>query len=325
MERSDRVLILGARGLVGSAFHRLLLQENFTNVVACGRRELDITDARAVLDYFRQVKPDYVLMAAGKVGGIHANSAFPWNFAYDNIVMASNVLEAVRQNGAKKVLMLGSTCIYPRLAPQPIQEESLLSGPLEPTNQWYAIAKIAGIKLGQALRRQHGISVIAAMPTNLYGPNDNFQPEYSHVLPALLHRFHAAKEQAVPKVEIWGTGSPRREFLYVDDLAAALLLLFQVYDDEQIINVGTGQDLEIRELVSLVAETVGYQGDVWYDKHRPDGSPRKQTDSTRLFELGWKPQVELREGLRHTYDWYLTALAQRALRGLVQDNFRAEI
>lgn len=316
MKRSDRILILGARGLVGSAFHRLMQREGYENVMACGRRELDILDQREVLDFFRENRPDYVLMAAGRVGGIQANSSLPWDFAYENTVMATNVLNAVRQVGAQKVLMLGSTCIYPRMAPQPIREESLLDGPLEKTNEWYAIAKIAGIKLGQSLRRQHGISVIAAMPTNLYGPNDNFHPEHSHVLPALLQRVHRAKERSDPKVEIWGTGKPRREFLYVDDLAEALLLLLQQYDEEEIINVGTGEDLEIRELVSVIAETVGYQGELRYDTSRPDGTPRKQTDSSRLFQLGWKPRVDLREGIQRTYKWYTEALDQEAVRGI---------
>lgn len=284
--------------------------------MACGRAQLDIADQRAVSDFFREHRPDYVVMAAGKVGGIHANSLFPWDFAYDNMVMAGNVLNAVRHHGAKKVLLLGSTCIYPRMAPQPIREESLLDGPLEPTNQWYAMAKIAALKLGQALRRQHGISVIAAMPTNLYGPYDNFHPEYSHVLPALLQRVHRAKEQSAERVEIWGTGKARREFLYVDDLAEALLLLLESYDEEQIINVGTGEDLEIRELVHLIAETVGYSGELSFDPSRPDGTPRKQTDSSRMFALGWRPRVGLRVGLDETYRWYVQALERSAVRGL---------
>ena len=316
MNRSDRILILGAGGLVGAAFHRLMQREGYQNILACGRRELDITDQRAVMSFFKEHRPDYVLMAAGRVGGIQANSSLPWDFAYENMVMATNLLNAVREHGAKKVLMLGSTCIYPRLAPQPIREDSLLAGPLEATNEWYAIAKIAGIKLGQSLRRQHGISVIAAMPTNLYGPNDNFHPEYSHVLPALLQRVHRAKEASAPKVEIWGTGKPRREFLYVDDLAEALLLLFERYDQEEIINVGTGEDLEIRELISVIAETVGYQGELSYDTSRPDGTPRKQTDSSKMFDLGWKPKVGLREGIARTYRWYADALTQGGVRGL---------
>lgn len=316
MQRSDRILILGAQGLVGSAFYRLMQREKFENVLACGRRELDITDQGAVLEFFREHKPDYVIMAAGKVGGIHANSSFPWDFAYENIIMASNVLNAVRQHGAQKVLLLGSTCIYPRMAPQPIREESLLAGPLEPTNEWYAIAKIAALKMGQSLRRQHGVSVIAAMPTNLYGPNDNFHPEFSHVLPALLQRVHRAKAQSAPKVEIWGTGTPRREFLYVDDLAEALLLLLQQYNEEEIINVGTGEDLEIRELVNVIAEAVGYEGELSFDTSRPDGTPRKQTDSSKLFSMGWRPKTNLRDGLKQTYRWYVEALGNSAVRGL---------
>ena len=316
MKRSDRFLILGAQGLVGSAFHRLLQRQGYTHVLACGRGQLDLMDANAVLEFFREHRPDYVVMAAGKVGGIQANLSLPWDFAYDNMMMAGHVLNAVRLHGARKVLMLGSTCIYPRMAAQPIREEELLAGPLEPSNEAYAVAKIAGIKLGQALRRQYGVSVIAAMPTNLYGPHDNFHPESSHVLPALLQRIHRARQQSLPQVEIWGTGRPRREFLYVDDLAAALLLLLERSDDEEIINVGTGEDLEIRELVGMVAETVGYDGELTFDTSRPDGTPRKQTDSSKLFGLGWRPQVGLREGLRETYRWYLQALERDAVRGL---------
>ena len=316
MRTSDRVLILGAQGLVGSAFHRLLQSKGHENIVACGREHLDLMDPRAVLEFFQENRPDYVVMAAGKVGGIQANMSLPWDFAYDNMMMAGHVLNAVRLTGAKKVLMLGSTCIYPRMAPQPIREESLLAGPLEPSNEPYAVSKIAALKLGQALRRQYGISVIAAMPTNLYGPHDNFHPEHSHVLPALLQRVHRANQQSLPAVEIWGTGRARREFLYVDDLAAALLLLLERYDDEEIINVGTGEDLEIRELVEAIVETVGYQGGLRFDTGRPDGTPRKQTDSSKLFGLGWRPRVGLREGLRETYRWYVEALGNSTLRGV---------
>ena len=316
MNRGDRILILGGYGLVGSSFHRLLQRRGYQNLTVCGRHQLDLTDQRAVLAFFRDLAPDYVLMAAGKVGGIQANSQFPWDFAYENLMMAGNVLNAVRECGVKKILLLGSTCVYPRLAPQPLQEESLLTGPLEPTNQWYAIAKIAAVKLGQSLRRQHGISVIAAMPTNLYGPNDNFHPEHAHVLPALLQRVHRAKAESAPSVEIWGTGAARREFLHVDDLAEALLLLFHSYDQEEIINVGTGQDLEIRELITILAETVGYQGAFHYDSTRPDGTPHKQTDSSKLFGLGWKPEIGLRDGIAQTYAWFCEALERSAVRGL---------
>lgn len=316
MERKDRIVILGGRGLVGSAVYRLLRREGYQNVLACSRDQLELTDQGAVLTFFRDHQPDYVIMAAGRVGGIAANSSFPWDFAYENLATAVHVLNAVRHTGARKVLMLGSTCIYPRQAPQPIQEEALLSGPLEPTNQWYAVAKIAGVKLGQALRRQHGISVISAMPTNLYGPEDNFHPEHSHVLPGLLQRVHQAKLEGAPQVEIWGSGRARREFLYVDDLAEALLLLLQNYDEEEIINIGGGEDLEIRDLVRQIAAVVGYEGEFVYDRTRPDGTPQKRTDSSRLFRLGWSPRTELRAGLERTYDWFVEALGRSAVRGL---------
>lgn len=305
LNRRDRVLVLGAAGLVGSAFVRLLQAEGFENILACTRSDVDLLDALAVRNYFQQMKPEYVLMAAGRVGGIWANSNYPWDFIYDNVVMAANVLEAARQNPVKKILMLGSSCIYPREAPQPIQEKSLLAGPLEPTNEWYAVAKITGIKLGQALCRQHGIRVIAAMPTNLYGPGDNFHPTRSHVVPALIRRFHEAKVAGAPSVELWGTGTPRRELLYVDDLARALLLLFEKYEDEDIINIGSGEEVTIGELARTVARAVGYQGQLEHDLSKPDGVPGKRLDITRIQQLGWSPTLPLEQGLAKAYQWFL--------------------
>lgn len=305
LNRSDRVLVLGAAGLVGSAFVRLLQAQGFENILACTRSDVDLLDALAVRNYFQQMKPEYVLMAAGRVGGIWANSNYPWDFIYDNVVMAANVLEAARQNPVKKILMLGSSCIYPREAHQPIQEKSLLAGPLEPTNEWYAVAKIAGIKLGQALCRQHGIRVIAAMPTNLYGPGDNFHPTRSHVVPALIRRFHEAKVAGAPSVALWGTGTPRRELLYVDDLARALLLLFEKYEDEDIINIGSGEEVTIGELAQTVARAVGYQGQLEHDLSKPDGVAGKRLDITRIRQLGWSPTLPLEQGLAKAYQWFL--------------------
>ena len=305
MRKNDKVLVLGARGLVGSGFCRYLEREGYSEVIQSQRTDLDLLDQLSVRSFFQKVKPDYVLMAAGRVGGIVANSTYPWDFIYDNTVMAANVLDSCRRFSTKKVLMLGSTCIYPRLAPQPIKEESLLAGPLEATNEWYAVAKIAGIKMGQALRRQHGLSVIAAMPTNLYGPNDNYHPINSHVLPALIRRFHEAKLRGDEQVLIWGTGKPRREFLHVDDLSRALELLLRVYDEDSIVNVGCGEDVTISELAHTVGAAVGFEGRIEYDTSKPDGTPQKKTDGSKLAALGWTPRIGLAEGLADAYKWFL--------------------
>jgi len=304
MHQSAKILVFGHRGLVGSALQRYLHREGYSNVTF-PEPGIDLRNQAATQKYFANTRPEYVFMAAGRVGGIVANSSLPYDFIYDNLIMAGNVVECCRQNGVKKLMMLGSTCIYPRMAPQPLREESLLDGPLEPTNQWYAVAKIAGVKLGQAARRQHGMDVISAMPTNLYGPNDNFHPQYSHVLPALLRRFHEAKEQHLPSVTLWGTGTPRREFLHVDDLASALVLMMRQYSSEEIVNVGCGQDVSIAELAEILREVVGYQGEIVYDNTKPDGTPRKQTAIDRISALGWAPKIGLREGLADTYAWYL--------------------
>ncbi len=269
------------------------------------RAELNLIDQAAVNAFFERERPEYVYMVAGKVGGILANSTYPAEFIYENTVMEANIIHAAWLCGVKKLLFTGSSCIYPRMAPQPIREDFLLTGPLEPTNEWYAVAKIAGIKMAQAYRRQYGFASICAMPTNLYGPRDNFDLETSHVLPALIRKFHEAKVSGAPSVTIWGTGTPRREFLHVDDLADALVFLMRKYDDEQIINVGTGEDIKICELCEMVRDVVGYRGGIVFDTTMPDGTPRKTLDVSRLRALGWKPKMPLRQGVESTYRWYL--------------------
>jgi GDP-L-fucose synthase len=314
LNQQTRILVLGHKGLVGSAVVRLLQLEGYSDVIYPDFR-LDLRDQTATRAYFEEVRPEYVVLAAARVGGIVANSSYPYDFIYDNVMIAGNVLESCRHFQVRKTLMLGSTCIYPRMAPQPIQEEALLTGPLEPTNQWYAVAKIAGIKLAQAARAQHGMDVIAAMPTNLYGPNDNFDLNSSHVLPAMIRKFHSAKANGEPHVTLWGTGTPRREFLHVDDLARALLLMLKEYSSDQIVNVGSGQDVSISELAELVRDAVGYSGNIDYDTSKPDGTPKKQTDIKRISALGWAPRIELKSGIQQLYHWYLenhTAEAEKA-------------
>ena len=307
MNRDSKILILGHHGLVGSALVRLHQAEGYTNVVTPVRR-VDLREQSLTRELFAELSPEYVYLAAAKVGGIVANSSYPADFAYDNIMIAANTLDACRRSGVKKVLMLGSTCIYPKLAPQPIREDSLLSGPLEPSNQWYATAKIAGIKMGQAFHRQYGMNVISAMPTNLYGPNDNFDLQTSHVMPALIRKMHEAKSSKADHVVIWGTGTPRREFLHVDDMARACLLLMREYEQEEIINIGCGEDIPILELAQLIKEIVGFEGELRFDTSKPDGTPRKITDSSRMFNLGWKPQIGLADGIRQAYKGYCERL-----------------
>ncbi|MER6059606.1 GDP-L-fucose synthase [Streptomyces sp. NPDC001792] len=314
LRRSDRVFVAGSRGLVGSAVWRELAREGFTDVVGPGSAELDLRDRRAVFDWFAAARPDVVVLAAARVGGIKANATRPAEFLSDNLRIQVNVLDAALEQRVERLLFLGSSCIYPKFAEQPIREEALLTGPLEPTNDAYAIAKIAGILQVQAVRRQYGLPWISAMPTNLYGPGDNFHPEHSHVLPSLIRRFHEAKESGAPRVVNWGSGSPRREFLHVDDLARACLHLLEHYDGDGPVNVGTGADLTIRELAELVAEVVGYQGRVEWDPSQPDGTPRKLLDVSRLTALGWAPRIELREGLGQTYAWYVENLGSDTLR-----------
>jgi len=306
MRPDSRIYIAGHRGLVGSAICRRLREAGYRTLLVRTRDELDLRDSAAVREFFAAEKPEYVFLAAARVGGILANSTRPAEFIYDNLAIQMNVIHAAHGAGVKKLQFLGSSCIYPKLAPQPIREESLLTGPLEPTNEWYAVAKIAGIKMTQAYRRQYGFSAISLMPTNLYGPGDNFDLTSSHVLPALLRKFHEAVKSGATEVEIWGTGSPRREFLHVDDLADAALFLMLHYDGEEIVNVGTSEDVTIRELADLTGSLTGFRGRLKFDESKPDGSPRKLLDVSRLNALGWKARIPLAAGVRSTYEWYLS-------------------
>jgi len=294
---------------VGSAIVRALKARGYRNLILRTSAELDLRDSAAVASFFEKERPDYVFLAAAKVGGILANSTYPAQFIYDNLMIQANVIHAAYRQAVRKLLFLGSSCIYPKHAPQPMKEEYLLTGPLEPTNEPYAVAKIAGIKLCQAYNRQYGTRFISLMPTNLYGPNDNFDLETAHVIPALIRKFDTAKEEGAPYVTVWGTGTPRREFLHVDDLAAACLFLMAHYDENEPINVGTGEDLPIAELAAMIKEVVGYRGEIVYDRSKPDGTPRKLLDVTRLRRLGWRPKIGLEEGLRDTYAWYRRHLA----------------
>ena len=298
MKSNSRIFVAGHRGLVGSSICRELENSGHHNVIKRTRAELDLLNPVAVESFYANVRPDYVFVAAAKVGGILANDQQPASFLYENLQIQNNLIHGAWRAGVTKLLFLGSSCIYPRLAPQPLHEDSLLTGPLEPTNQWYAIAKIAGIKMCQGYRRQHGCNFISAMPTNMYGPNDNYDLQNSHVLPALIRKFHEAKTSASSAVTCWGTGSPLREFLYADDLASACVFLMNHYDEEQFINVGYGSDVTIKQLAELVATIVGFQGEIRWDTAKPDGTPRKLMDSSRLFALGWKPKIDLAEGIR---------------------------
>lgn len=313
MNAGDRIYVAGHRGLVGSALVRRLRAEGFENLILRSRDQLDLRDGRAVRVFFEAERPDYVFVAAAKVGGILANSRHPVDFLRDNLAIALNVIDAAHATGVRKLLFLGSSCIYPKYADQPIREEYLLTGALEPTNEPYAIAKIAGLKLCEAYRRQYGADFITAMPTNLYGPGDNFDLETSHVLPALIRRFHEAKLRGVPSVTLWGTGTPRREFLHVDDLADACLHLMRHYSGEGTINVGTGEDITIRDLAELIREIVGYTGKIEFDTSMPDGTPRKLLDVSKLTALGWRARIPLREGIEQTYRWYVENMASAAV------------
>ncbi len=307
MNDDARIFVAGSRGLVGSAIVRRLANAGFKNILAPVRSELDLTNQTAVDAFFKRSAISEVYLAAARVGGIHANSAYPAEFIRENLQIQTNVIDAAYRHGVRKLLFLGSSCIYPKQAPQPMNEDCLLTSPLEPTNEWYAIAKIAGLKMCQAYRRQYGFNAIAAMPTNLYGPGDNFDLQNSHVLPALIRKAHEAKMQNDPELLVWGTGKPRREFLFIDDLADACVFLMDRYDDEQFINVGWGEDISIEALAALIAEIVGYKGRIRYDAEKPDGTPRKLLDTRRINQLGWRPSVTLRDGIERTYRWYLAS------------------
>lgn len=304
MEPSERIFVAGHRGLAGSAIVRRLRQDGYFNILTRTRAELDLTDRSAVDGFFQAEQPKYVFLAAAKVGGILANSTYPADFLYQNLAIQTNVIDSAWRHGVKKLLFLGSSCIYPKLAPQPIREEYLLTGSLEPTNEWYAIAKIAGLKMCQAYRQQYGFRAISLMPTNLYGPEDNFSLETSHVLPALIRKFDTAKREGHSKVVLWGSGTPRREFLHVDDLAAACVFLMNHYDGAAPVNVGTGEDLTIRELAEMIRRVVEADVEIELDPSKPDGAPRKLLDVTKLHNLGWKAAIPLEEGLRSTYLWF---------------------
>ena len=305
MNPESSIFVAGHRGLVGSAIVRRLQAAGFRNLVLRARNELNLTRQSAVESFFAEVRPEYVFFAAAKVGGILANDSYPAEFLQDNLVIQTNIIDAAYRNGTLKLLFLGSSCIYPKHAPQPMPEDCLLTGPLEPTNEWYAIAKIAGLKMCQAYRKQYGFNAISAMPTNLYGPGDNFSLKSSHVLPALLRKVHEAKEAGAAEVEVWGTGKPRREFLHVDDLADACVFLMRNYDGDGWVNVGWGRDETIAELADTIRRVVGFTGSLRFDSSKPDGTPRKLLDTTRLTALGWSPKIGLEAGIRSTYEWFL--------------------
>ncbi len=305
MRSDSTIYVAGEHGLVGSALVRALTTRGFTNLLSAPRAALDLREHTAVERFFGERRPEYVFMAAAKVGGIAANEAYPADFIRDNLLIQNNLIDAAYRHGTRKFCFLGSSCIYPRLAQQPLREDSLLTGPLEPTNEWYAVAKIAGIKMCQAYARQYGFNAISVMPTNLYGPGDNFDLRTSHVLPALIRKFHEAKSARSETVTIWGSGTPRREFLHVDDLADALCFLMTTYDSPEIINVGCGEDVTISELADLIGDVVGFSGEIVLDRSKPDGTPRKLLDVSKMLGLGWKATIALRDGVRSTYRWFL--------------------
>jgi len=308
LEKRAKIYVAGHRGLVGSAILRKLKEEGYGRLVTRSHQELDLSDQQAVNRFFKEERPEYVFLAAARVGGILANDTYPADFIRENLQIQTHVIDAAYRFGTEKLLFLGSSCIYPKFCPQPMKEEYLLTGELEPTNEWYAVAKIAGIKMCQAYRRQHGFRAISLMPTNLYGPGDNFDLETSHVLPALIRKFHEANRNGSEHVILWGTGTPRREFLHVDDLADACLFLMNHYDSEEIVNVGTGEDITIKELAELIRDVVGYSGSLEYDATKPDGTPRKLLDTSKIQGLGWEPRISLRKGIEETYAWYKRSL-----------------
>lgn len=312
MNLSDKIYVAGHRGLVGSALVRRLNQEGYSNILTRTSREIDLRRQVEVENFFAQEQPEYVFLAAAKVGGIHANNTYRADFLLDNLQIQNNILQSALKTGVRKLLFLGSSCIYPKLAPQPMTEDALLTGPLEPTNEPYAIAKIAGIKLCEAMRDQYGFNAISCMPTNLYGPNDNFDLETSHVFPALIRKFHEAKLAGTPSITLWGTGIAKREFLHADDAADAMVFLMKNYDGRQFVNIGTGKDISIRELAELMKDIIGYEGNLEWDATKPDGTPRKLLDVSRLHELGWQHAIGLREGIMQTYNWYRQQIGQEA-------------
>jgi GDP-L-fucose synthase len=313
LTQASRIYVAGHRGLVGSAVVRALEQRGHSGLVLRTHSELDLTDQRAVREFFAAERPQAVIMAAARVGGIYANNSRPAIFIRDNLLMQNNVIDEAHRSGVAKFVFLGSSCIYPKLAPQPIKEDYLLTGPLEPTNEWYAIAKIAGVKMCQAYRREFGFNAISLMPTNLYGPGDNFDLQNSHVLPALIRRIHEAKARGDESVTVWGTGTPRREFLHVDDLADAILYLLHSYDAEPIVNIGWGMDATIRELAELIMSVIGYNGRLIFDTEKPDGTPRKLLDVSRVTGLGWQPRIPLKDGIERTYRWFKEHFADARL------------
>ena len=305
MEKTSKIFIAGHKGLVGSAIVRALVKDGYTNLITRTHSELDLLDQKSVMEFFEKEKPEYVFLAAAKVGGIMANSTMPADFIYQNLVIETNIIESAYKNTVKKLLFLGSSCIYPKLAPQPIKEEYLLTGPLEPTNEAYAVAKIAGITMCQSYNKQYGTNYISLMPTNLYGENDNFDLTNSHVFPAMIRKFHEAKVAGVPEIKLWGTGVAMREFLCVDDLANASIFLMNTYNDGMHVNIGTGVDVTIKEFAETVKDVVGYEGTITWDSTKPDGMLRKLLDVSKLHSLGWKHTIDLREGIEKTYKWYL--------------------
>jgi len=304
MDRNAKIYVAGHKGLVGSAIVRNLKKRGYKNIITRTHRELDLKNQKAVEEFWREEEPEYVYLAAAKVGGILANDQYPADFIYENLMIQNNVIKAAHDFNAKKLLFLGSTCIYPKNAPQPIKEEYLLSGFLEPTNEAYAIAKIAGLEMCKFFKRQYGDNFISCMPTNLYGPYDNFDLKSSHVLPALIRKFHEAKEEGKPSVEVWGTGTPLREFLHVDDMADACIFLMENYNGEEHVNIGTGEEVSIKQLAETVKEIIGYKGQLLFNSDKPDGTPRKLTDITKLHELGWKHSINLKEGIEDSYKWF---------------------
>lgn len=305
MRKEDSIYIAGHNGLVGSSIRRMLIEEGYSNIITRTRKDLDLRNQSDVFEFFRSEKPKYVILAAAKVGGILANNTYPAEFIYDNIMIQSNIIDSAHKFTTNKLLFLGSSCVYPKFSEQPIKEEYLLTGLLEPTNEAYAIAKIAGIKMCQSYNKQYGTNFISAMPTNLYGPRDNFDLKTSHVLPALIRKMHEAKVNQTPSVELWGTGSANREFLYINDLAEACIFLLDNYSSSELINIGVGKDISIKELAFLIKGIVEYEGDIAYDTSKPDGTPRKLLDTTKINNLGWKAKTSLKEGIEKTYAWYL--------------------